>query len=398
VSNPTPEQVREIKRRMRKKHIRAVSWEPVQVGNRWRLNVPPSVSPTGRRQQLFFKSREAAEDEAGRLRDTRRTFGDLLTKIDPHELSEAVKALELLRSHNVSLLECVTSFLADRKRRSESHTLAEAFDAYKATRGDWSTKYAGEIHYCRRTVSDLLDVPLSDITAEDLESALAGIAPSNRNAKIKRLRSVFSEAVRQGWITSSPADRLNLTVRKVQEVRTYAVGDVQAMLQRALNTDRMLVPFLAIGAFCGLRPENELANLLWDDVHLDDEKPQIVIRPETSKTRRRRFVDVSPNCIAWIRAAGVQRVGKVFPASPKTLQRKRIALCAANQEKEWKAIAWIPDGFRHTFCSAYLTKHESVDRLLLQTGHTDPAILWRHYYRSMTKADSATYWEIRPKG
>jgi integrase len=382
---------------MRKRHIRAVSWEPVQVGNRFRLNVPPSVSPTGRRQQLFFKTQWEAEAEADRLKGLRLTFGELLTKIDPHELSEAVKALELLRPHNVSLLECVASFLADRKRRSESHTLAEAFDAYKATRGDWSKKYAGEIYYCRRSVTDLLDVPLSDITTQDIETELAGIAPSNRNAKIKRLRSVFKEAVRQGWITSSPADRLNLTVRKVQEVRTYAVGDVQAMLQRALDTDRMLVPFLAIGAFCGLRPENELANLLWEDCHLDDEKPQIVIRPETSKTRRRRFVDVSPNCIAWIQATGVQRVGKVFPASPKTLQRKRIALCAANQEKEWKAITWIPDGLRHTFCSAYLTKHESVDRLLLQTGHSDPAILWRHYYRSMTKADSKAFWEIRPK-
>jgi len=295
-----------------------------------------------------------------------------------------------------ALLECVTSFLADRKRRSESHTLAEAFDAYKATIGNWSTKYAGEIFYCRRTVTDLLDVPLSDITTQDIETELAGIAPSDRNAKIKRLRSVFKEAVRQGWITSSPADRLNLTVRKVQEIRIYAVGDVQAMLQRALDTDRMLVPFLAIGAFCGLRPENELANLLWDDVHLDDERPQIVIRPETSKTRRRRFVDVSPNCIAWIQAAGVPRVGKVFPASPKTLQRKRIALCADNQEKEWKAIKWIPDGFRHTFCSAYLTLHESVDRLLLQTGHSDPAILWRHYYRSMTKADAVAFWAIAP--
>jgi hypothetical protein len=133
----------------------------VQVGpNSWRLNVPPTVSPTGKRQQLFFPTQGAAEQEAGRLRDTRRTFGELLTKIDPHELSEAVKALELLRPHNVSLLECVTSFLADRKRRSESHTLAEAFDAYKATRGDWSKKYSGEIFYCRRSVTDLLDVPL----------------------------------------------------------------------------------------------------------------------------------------------------------------------------------------------------------------------------------------------
>ena len=164
MSIPTPEQVRQIKRRMRKKHIRAVSWAPVQVGNRWRLNVPPSVSPTGRRQQLFFKTQWEAEAEADRLKGLRLTFGETITKIDPHDLAESVKALELLRPHGIGLLECVTSFLADRKRRSESHTLDEAFAAYKATRGDWSTKYAGEIYYCRRTVSDLLETPLLVVT------------------------------------------------------------------------------------------------------------------------------------------------------------------------------------------------------------------------------------------
>jgi hypothetical protein len=120
VNIPTPEQVRALKRGMRKKHIRAVSWEPVQVGNRWRLNVPPSVSPNGRRQQLFFKTRWEAEAEADRLKGLRLTFGEAITKIDPHDLAEAVKALELLRPHGIGLLECATSFLADRKRRAES--------------------------------------------------------------------------------------------------------------------------------------------------------------------------------------------------------------------------------------------------------------------------------------
>jgi hypothetical protein len=87
----------------------------------------------------------------------------------------------------------------------------------------------------------------------------------------------------------------------------------------------------------------------------------------------------------------------VVPFSASTLKRKRIALCAADQEKERKAIEWIDDGLRHTFCSAYLTQHESVDRLLLQTGHSDPAVLWRHYYRVMTKADAGQYWALRPK-
>jgi integrase len=121
---------------------------------------------------------------------------------------------------------------------------------------------------------------------------------SSRNARIRRLRSVFSEAVRQGWIVVNPASRLNFGARKAQEVRIYAVDDIRELLTRAMAEDKTMVPFLALCAFCGLRPENEAFNLLWSDVHLDDEKPQVVIRPETSKTRRRRFVDIPANCLA----------------------------------------------------------------------------------------------------
>jgi hypothetical protein len=43
-----------------------------------------------------------------------------------------------------------------------------------------------------------------------------------------------------------------------------------------MSCDRTTAPFASIGLFCGLRPENELQNLLWSDVDLTD-KEQIVI-------------------------------------------------------------------------------------------------------------------------
>lgn len=394
-----PYQLSRLKKNLRKVPIRAVSWEPVQTASgSWRLNVPPTVSPTGKRQQLFFPTEEAARDEASRLRDTRRTFGSLLTQVDPHELSEAVKALELLRPHGIGLLTAVTEFLADHTRRQQSRTLAQAFDAYEATGAHWSRDYRKEVEHTRAAMADLIDRPLPDIEAGVLEAALSRYAPSTRDARIRRLRSVFNEAVRQGWCAANPADRLNFACRRRDEVRIYAVADVQNLLERALATDRVMLPFLAICAFCGLRPENEAANLIWSDVHLDDDKPQIVVRPETSKTRRRRFVDISDNCIAWLKASGASRSGRVMPYSPATLKRHRDKLLAADKEKQWGELEWINDGLRHTYCSAYLTKHESVDRLLMQTGHSDPKVLWRHYYRVMTKADAEKYWGIEPKG
>jgi integrase len=284
----------------------------------------------------------------------------------------------------------VKAFIADRQKRMQSRTFGQVFDSFEALRPNRSHDYLKEIEHTRANVRHLLDRSIIDIQPGDLESALAQYAPSTRDARIRRLRSVFNEAVRQGWVSSNPADKLNIIGARHDEVRIYAVEEVARMLSTALEQDKPLIPFLAIAAFCGLRPENELFNLRWQDVHIDDPNPQIVIRPETSKTRRRRFVDISANCIEWVRASTVNTQGRVVPFSASTLTRKRQALC------EDLALDWIPDGFRHTYCSAHLAKHGDVNKLLIQTGHSNPGMLWRHYYRVMPSGDADKYWQIFP--
>jgi hypothetical protein len=75
------------------------------------VSVPPHMSETGKRQQRFFRTQKEAERHADDLTHGRATFGDLLQKIDQHQLSEAVRAIELLRPANVGLLEAVQAFL-----------------------------------------------------------------------------------------------------------------------------------------------------------------------------------------------------------------------------------------------------------------------------------------------
>lgn len=361
----------------------------------WCVNVPAELSETGKRQQLFYATQEDAKKECVILKIRRRNFGSSLGAMTPARIAEAAEAYNVLNPLNVGLLDAVKAYAADHKLRFESRTLGQAFDKYEAMR-DRSHDYKKEIEHTRAACSELLTRLLPDIQASDLEAALKGYAPSTRDARIRRLRSVFSEAVRQGWITINPADRLNFAGRKVEEVQIYAVRDVRDLLERALATDKAIVPFLAICAFCGLRPENEAFNLLWSDVHLDGKKPEIIVQAQTSKVRRKRAVVIPKNCIAWILASGVMRSGRVMPYSSTTLKRRRIKICAADKEEGWAQIDWINDGLRHTYCSAHLARHESVDRLLIQVGHTNPAILFRHYYRMMTEQDAKAFWSIRP--
>jgi integrase len=155
-----------------------------------------------------------------------------------------------------------------------------------------------------------------------------------------------------------------------------------------------LLPYLVIGFFSGVRPEGELPQLLWSDIHWTDKEPKIIVRSEVSKTRRRRFPDLSKNAIAWLeayRSRGGQTEGPVVPLNYSQLRTKRKA--------NWTAAGletWIPQGMRHTFCSNWLAMHKDVNKLVLLSGHDSVDTMWRHYYKGTTEAEAKAFWKIRP--
>jgi integrase len=371
--------------------MRTAELKPVEVPGQkrpWRLNIPPSLSHDGKRHQLYFETKAKAESHAMSLM-RKQALGDLVRQLGHHELSEAVRALELLRPRKLGLLDAVTRFLADHDRRAASKTFGACFDTY-ANLKERSKEYADELRHTRAAVASLLDRPIPDVTADDLAACLKGFAASTRDARIRRLRSVYAHAVRKGWTSTNTADRLDIVGTRHDEVQVYSVDEVERMLRTALEHDRQLLPFLAICAFCGLRPEREAFELDWSDVHLDDPQPQVVVRPELSKVRRRRFVDVPPAAIAWLDASGAKREGRVCGFSFTTLKRKR------RENRRRAGVRMISDGLRHSYCSAFLAAGGDVNKLLTQTGHTSISMLMRHYWRVMRADQDARYWSLRP--
>jgi integrase len=375
--------------------MRVAKLKAVKVAGRqwpWRVYIPAAQSPTGKAQHVYGETREHGETRARDLIGFRKTHGELVGELSQHDLAMAVKSVELLKQTGVPLLDAVAAFVAHHEKRTASKTLSEAFDAFQRRKG-LSKDYADSLRHTKSRAEPLLDRPIVDITPEDLEEVLKGLPPSTRNLRINRLRSVFKAAVKKGWISDNPANRLDLDKEKREEVEVYTPDEVERLLCDALENDDDLVPYLAIGFFCGLRPEREIFHLNWKDVHVRDKRPELIVRPELSKTRRRRAVEISPNCLAWIDHVlfGVPLSGKLWPHSFTTLVRKR----AANHKRT--GVKVIQDGMRHTFCSAHLAKHKDINRLLIQSGHADPKLLWRHYYRVMSEAAAEQFWAIAPK-
>jgi len=78
-------------------------------------NVPLCLSPTGKRQQLFFTSKVEVSAICEKLRARRDNYGNSLTALTPERMAKAVEAHKLLDPHQIDLLDATRGYLATQK-------------------------------------------------------------------------------------------------------------------------------------------------------------------------------------------------------------------------------------------------------------------------------------------
>jgi integrase len=358
----------------------------------WCVNVPAELSDTGFRRQLFFDTKKLADAEYERLKGRQDNFGLSLTSLSPARLAQAAKAFEMLAEQGLDLIDVVRDQLASHKQRSSSIKLSAAFDKFEASKEGKSEKYRQEIRHARASFQNLSDTLVCDVRPEDLEAVLDRLPPSSRNAKMRRLRSVFNLCIRRGWALTSPISKLDFSEVKSREVEIFPVKTVQKLLNHALKNDLEFLPYRVFTFFCGIRPEGELERLEWSDVRIAEKT--VVLRAEITKTKRKRFVDLSKNAIEWLdeyQARGGRMTGLVAPWTHQVRRTKhRTSYTDCGIKK------WIQQGARHSYCSYWLAKNKDANKLVLQSGHTDADTMWRRYHQGVTEKEAKAFWSMRP--
>jgi len=360
----------------------------------WCVDIPAFLSDTGKRKRRFFLTKRDAEVECEKLEARRDNFGVSLTALTPARIAEAAEAYNLLEGGSASLLDAVHGFLAVQKARHASVSFLELFNQFLEAKKDRNGQYRRELRVTRDRFPQFHAKFVSDVSYRDLEKPLAKISPGGRNAVMRYLRAVFNYGIKRGYLIENPIARLDFAERPRKEVETLTNKQVEAMLKHALAEDLQLLPFLVLGLFCGIRPDGELQKVEWKDIDLADKV--VTIRPEVSKTKRRRFVDLSDNAKSWLEAyqqGGGSSTGRIVGETTESeLRGKRTA--------NWKAAGmtkWIQQGMRHTFCSNWLAEHKDINRLVLMSGHDSVDTMFRHYHRGTTEADATAFWSIQPK-
>jgi hypothetical protein len=94
------------------------------------LNVPRVLSPTGKRQRLFYATERDARVEAERLKARADNFGVSLIALTPARIAEAAEAYRLLEPIKVELLAAVRGYIDLHKQRTKSIPFLEACNLY----------------------------------------------------------------------------------------------------------------------------------------------------------------------------------------------------------------------------------------------------------------------------
>lgn len=222
------------------------------------------------------------------------------------------------------------------------------------------------------------------VTLPELEGYCRGVTPGSRNHVRIALVGLLNYCAAHGWTDSNPA----LKLPKVKADRDLPVvftpEEVRKLLAAASEHAPEMVPYYAVGVFAGLRPENELRNLDWTNIRLTETPAFIRVEAATSKTRRRRDVELSANAVAWL-----------------VLHNTNTGRLAWNRKAHEKVIEkagvkWSRDIMRHTYGSYLLASTENEALTASRMGNS-VGIVHGHYKNLRSKAQAVEFWKIAPQ-
>ena len=210
----------------------------------------------------------------------------------------------------------------------------------------------------------------------------------NRLTKIKQFFNYCAEKPRE-WVKENPCDGITITAES-KEVEILANSQVLALLEAAMKEKQkvrqVMVPYLVLGLFAGLRPE-EAQKMKWEWIAAFDEEKktaQVKVPAEISKISESRYADLSE--------AGWNLI-KPYIKQSGPIGWSRRAFRRIREKAGFAGLEWPADCIRHTYASNWLALHKERSHLAEIMGNS-PAIIRRHYKRAIPIKDAETYFEI----
>src|SRR5262249_30565676 len=276
----------------------------------------------GKRARAFFPNRQTAQTFA-QLKNNERVIGE----------TDGAKALARFGKTLADAIGFYLSHLeANVRTCTFSELLAQLLPAKAADGG--SVRYLKDLRYrLGQFAKGFGEKLVSEIKCDQIDDWLRGLKVSavSRNNSRRALRTAWSFAVARKYCVENEAAKTAKAKEIEGTVGILTVAETARLLEAA---PAELVPFIAIGAFAGLR-RAEIERLDWSEVDL--ESGLITVEAVKAKSARRRFVKIRPNLAAWLQPY-TKHHRMVTPNSRKMFEETREAAGIKN---------WPSNALRH---------------------------------------------------
>ncbi|MEO5915327.1 MAG: hypothetical protein ABIS50_13925 [Luteolibacter sp.] len=347
--------------------------EIIETAKGHKVDVPASLSASGKRERFFYQDDKAAKKHAAGILKAYHERGTQAGTINPALAAAALEAEKLLEPFHVSLLEAVRDYVKRNQHEGARITVGDAWTAYEAqlVKKNRSDATIEDYKRDRKSIPGwFFALTVGNATEAMLEKALDE-ATRNRgkawNRKLRETRAVLREALRT---EIKPAQ----VKRKDPTILTAAQAE---NLMKLAAAEGCALPF-ALLLFAGVRPVGELNRISWGSIR----EYHINISGDESKTEDDRHIPIMPNLRRWLDSC------KGHDIIPENWKRKSQAVRKA-------AGITDQDVPRHTFASAFYRLHTESETIQAM-GHSSFKTTERFYKRAITKDEATKFFNIKP--
>jgi integrase len=367
--------------RMRKHKVR-----PYRDSRRPHLQYVVNTKEGGKRARSFFATKKEAETFVQQKNIELLNGGREAAQFPSALRVMAGEAAAVLLPFGKNIMDAVNFYLPHLQAMNRTCTFRALTDELLSVKekDGASSRYLGDLRSrLGQFATSMADKSVAAITAREVDEWLRSlnVSATTRNNFRRVLIVAFNFAVDRGYSVTNPAEKSAKAKVIEGKVGILTVSQTARLLEAS---SRELLPFVAIGAFAGLR-RAELERLDWSEVDL--QSGLIEVAASKAKSARRRFVRIRPNLSAWLTPLANTK-GSVTPTDYRELLDDARTAAGITD--------WPQNALRHGFASYGLAHENDAAKLALELGHTNSNLVF-HNYRELVKPKSAAeYWKLSP--
>jgi integrase len=345
----------------------------------------------GRRERRFFDTKLRAEAEQANLEQQVKATGAMWLSLTAEERNDLASVYREAKDAGVKLREILEAF----KRGEVSQvlpviTLINAIEQTVTSREALKRKS----RYTKNLKLFLLqfargreEMPIAKIDKPTVEAWFAKRSKNSletlKGEKTK-LSALFSYCIRNGYLKENPMKAIELRSEDADLPQIVTPKQAARLLVATRRREPQLMPYIALGLFAGIRPE-ELVRVTFGDIDLERKRVYVM-----GKTRSARYAPLPEACIAWLKVAEYWGTdAEAISPSKETIGRARVRL------RRFVGGKWVQDILRHSAASYWAAEIKDIGKVAFQFGNSE-RMLRKHYLHPVTPEDAQAFFNLFP--